>query len=383
MRKVLVLVVAAAVASVGAGLALSAGSAAAITVNGATISGDQLNRELRAIDASPLFQCFLEARTLVSTDGQQSAPALTTGSGAWSTGAIVEWGDIRVTQLLAEAYVEAHDPGALVLPAATTPAALAATKQGAVLAGKLTSSFADATELASTYSCPAAESTTDPGAATLTSLPLWFDRAQLKAQLALDAIASLVPQVGTSRAALRTWYGPRAHEFDTICASAVIADDEADGLKLVHLINTHRLTIEQAAVNPKWDVSSAQVKAKGSIGCYAPSNASYADVTHYLGSLGVGVATSFPSSTIGYVVVAATKRTTNAFDTVVGSVLARVNAQNAAAVAGLLTTLQRSATVTVDQAIGRWVPNSLGGTIEPPAAPPLAGVSNPEANASS
>lgn len=382
MRRVLALLVVAAAIAVSVGLATSSSAAASIRVNGSTLTKSQLDQELEAIAHSPLYQCYLSARTLLATNGEQVAPKIETAGGSWTSGAIVEWGDLRVTQLVAETYVRARHASPASTPTGATSAELVATPQGRAYAARITADDDDASTTEQLYSCPAASGITNLGAATLESMPAWFVRQQLAAEVATDALARFTSQQPTTLAALRTWYASHERDFDTLCASAIVAPNPATAASVVRRIDAGTLTIAQAVDQPSLNVDTQLKSSHGSLGCYPPSSQSYAEVSHYVAAVPVGTATSFSNGGT-VVVVVPTRKTPNAFSAVASQVASQVSALNATKVGELLTAAQRAATIVVSPELGRWVPNSLGGTLEPPIAPGGKAVLDPAADASS
>ncbi len=382
MRRVLALLAALAATAVAVGLAASPSSASAISVDGASISQSQFSRQLQVVADHPLYQCFLAAKSYVSTPSGASAlvPAIEGSRGTWTSGAVVEWTDLQVTRLVAERADAAHGI-AVVVPPATTSAELAATGLGRSLAAQINSLELQAQQLQSGYSCRAAGTITDPGTATLLSLPAWFLREQLQGLAATLALSKISPQQPTTTAALRRYYDGHVAAYDTLCASGLIVADQPMADKVIRELTAGSLTISEAAKNPKLDTDPSQVADGGKIGCYSPSSPSYASVQHYLGSLAVGAPTSLPEQT-GVLVVEVTSRTHNPFGTVRGAVAAQLRAENAGAVAGYLVGLQRASRITVAPHLGRWETNALGGTLVP-FSPPLAAVTNPTADTSS
>lgn len=380
MRRILALFLVLAAACVAVGLALSGSSSAAITVNGLRITQDQFNRELQVIASNPLYQCYLDAKTLVNTSGAQSAPAIQ-ANGSWTSGAVVEWTDLRVTQLVAEHEVAVRGLH-VELPATQSSVVLARSALGQQLAAQIDSDLGQAQqESSSGFSCSGASSAADPGLATLTSLPAWFLRGQLEGYGATKALASLTPQQSTSTPALQRWYATHSREFDTLCAAGLVVNDQQTADTVVSEITSGKLTIHEAAKSATLDVDASLRSSGGSLGCFTPTNVEYQGVSQILGARGIGSPTTIPENT-GVFVVALTRRTHNSFSSVINEVVASVTAQNAQRTATLLTDLQNASRVDVAPQLGRWVRNSLGGTLEN-TPPPKGAVTNSSADSSS
>jgi hypothetical protein len=367
MRKALVLLLAVAVAAVVAGRVIPS---SAVTAGASTLSTSQLDDELQAISSSPSFSCYLDARDFLQSSGQQSAPPVSGVSAqAWSSGAVVEWGNIRTTQLLIDDHVAIHDPSAF------SAGALDAAKSS--LATSITEALSSATDDAESsgtqFSCPGEAS----GATTLSSLPSWFRAEQVRAQAGTLGLASLVPNpIPTSGPALKAWYVAHSGQFDTTCLSDLLVTSQTTAYAVSSKVDSG---LSFATAVSRYSTDAAGRKKHGAIGCFSPTSPGWSSVAQYVGNVPTGKATVVQGEN-GWYVLCPTKRTPNAYESIVAAVEAEARDLNVQSTQVLATSIQAAAHVSITPAIGAWVETSLGGTITAPSAPPSDAVLNASAN---
>lgn len=369
MRKALALLLAVAIGSVAAGIAIPSG---AVTAGATTLSTAELDNELQAISSSASFSCYLDARDFLQSNGQENGPPFHGASSqAWGTGAVVEWSNIRVTQLLLDDFVASHDPSAL------SPSSLVAARSALADAITATGTTAvdDAESAGTAYSCQGSAS----GQATLASLPAWFLDEQVRAEAGTLGLTALVPNpIATSGPGLREWYRANSRDFDTICLSDLVVSSQTKAGTVVSEVD-HGLPFATAV--DRYSSSAAGRKDHGAIGCYSPTSPDWSSVSQYVGDVPVGRAIDVQGGN-GWYVLAPTRRTQNVFGSIQSAVAAEARDLNVQRAQVLATSIQAAAHVSIAPQIGSWVPTSLGGTITAPSAPPPAAVLNASANTS-
>ncbi|HUD70297.1 MAG TPA: peptidylprolyl isomerase [Acidimicrobiales bacterium] len=375
MRKVLGLLVAAAVAVI-TGLALPA---AALKVGSTTVDASSFDNELAAIKASPMFECYLEARVYVASQDQTQGPTIGgVTPQTRSSSAAVLWADQRVTQLAVAPFVRAHDP------AAFSPAALEAARSalGDTLVGALDGAFS---AQSSTFSCPAvvvggATPRLESGAAILATLPTWFQDAQVRAEAADLGLIDLLPntiRIPESGPGLEQWYVKNASQFETTCVGRIEVLT-ASAARSIRSKIAAGLSFASAARRFSTDTSTN--KKGGALGCYSPNSPAWSAVVHYVGSTPTGKVALWPASG-AYFVFSPTKRTPNSYAKVEGAIEAQVHAANVQNAGDLGVSIQEVTPVSVDSWLGTWALDQIGGHVVPSLAPPSAAVTNPTANA--
>ncbi len=371
MRRVLALLVVAAVICVGAGLAIPTST---VAVSGEALSQSQFNDELAAIHASASWQCYLQAQAYLDSLATPS-PIEGVAVPTWNAAAATEWANTRATDLAIISYVRRVSPEAL--SPASVAGATPALEQS--ITSTLQAAFRPSGTGGQGFTCTGAA----VGATTLDSMPEWFQTEQATAQAAKLALQQLIPSpLPTQGPELEAWFNQHAGEFETTCLS-IIATTSPDTAELAASAIASGESFASAAKRYSQDTSSAA--HGGSLGCISPTSSSYSVIQHYVGDLATGhvsPVTAIPTSdgTDAYYLFTVTKRTPNAFDEVhdaVSSLNATSN-ENAAEVLGQL--IQQHAGITVSPALGTWQLTSNGGTIVPPTSPPASSVLNVTAN---
>ncbi|HLK45487.1 MAG TPA: peptidylprolyl isomerase [Acidimicrobiales bacterium] len=380
MRKVLALLVVVTAAVLAAGLAIPAD---AVRVNGGSLSNRELSRELQAIDASPAYQCFLEAREFTeSLPPSQSLDGATAQT--WATSVAAYWVGYRTTQLAVSAYVRQHDPAAF----SANALAAASRELDLALDTQINQALADSNSQTGVgYSCPAivtAARTLLSGSAILATLPTWFSAEQVEAEAGDLGLEALLPNaVPTSGRALAHWYRGHEAEFDTVCLSTITVLSPLEAQSVESKV-AHGLAFATAARRYSKD---PQASKGGAVGCFAPS---VSNISNFLGIQSIVRSTrtrgvtlfSSPTGTGGeeYVIVSPTRRTGHTFSSIRASVAAAAAAINLRGAGLLAVAIQRGADVQVNPALGLWQPSQAGGSLAPPDAPPVGSVTNPAAN---
>jgi len=368
MRRVLVLVLVAAAVAVGAGLALPAD---AVKVAGASLTASQLNDELAAIDASPSFQCYLQAQAYQSTSGLKAAPGLPgTAQGTWNNEAAVQWTNVRTNQLAQVQYVLAHNP------AAFSPANMAAAR--ASLENEIYSTIYAAyngqANPAIPFSCAPAQN----GANTLASLPVWFVNEQVQAQAAYLGLRALLPTpVPESGPALEAWYSKHASDFDTACVALIAVSNIAEA-RVVKAEIDAGLSIASAA--RRWSTDPATRKNGGSIGCFTAKTQTWQIIQADIGTVPVGKVGIVYTKSGGVFLLGYTKKIPAAYASIAQYVAVAAHQRNIQAVQALAIVVLETAGVEVNPAVGVWVPSHVGGTLAAPPTPAAANMINAPAN---
>ncbi|HEY8081614.1 MAG TPA: hypothetical protein VIE15_05945 [Acidimicrobiales bacterium] len=366
MRKVLALVIAAAAIAVGAGLALPAD---AVKVGASSLSSTELDSELAAIDASPSYQCYLQAQAFVNSSGASSIPVFAGVSArSWSNAASADWTYERAKQLAAIQYVGVRNP------AAFSPASLNAAEVS--LASEITRVVSEAFQ-ASSQTTPFTCTKAQQGFQTLASLPTWFVDEQVHAQAATLGLEPLLSQViPESGPGLKAWFDLNASQFDTSCLSLILVRD-LHTASVVQAKISAGLALSDAVARYSLDPQSRAVH--GAIGCFSPTSSLWPSIWSSINPLKIGQVAIFPSNG-QYVLVGPTKRTPNQFAAIAAAVAHQAHQLNGERAGALALQIQASTVVRVDPAIGTWVPTALGGTIQPPASPPPGSMPNATAN---
>jgi parvulin-like peptidyl-prolyl isomerase len=284
----------------------------------------------------------------------------------------VLWSNLRAEQLAVISYVERRDPAALSESAQRQAITSLENSITETLNSALSSTTSSGTQA---FTCSGAAS----GAQTLASMPAWFIAEQVEAEAATLALAKFAgPPIPTSGPGLEAWYKLNSAKFDTYCVGIVVVPEESSATEIAQRINSGSLTIAEAAKQYSTDPTSLK---GGAVGCFGPTNSSYAAVQADLAGLKTGqVGVHFDQQTDSWVLIGATSATSNEFAAVATQVAQSAVAANADAAGIKATEIQKAAGITVDPAIGSWVVTSAGGTIAQPPVPPSSSVLNSSAN---
>jgi hypothetical protein len=376
--KVLGLLLVAAAVAVTAGLALPA---AALKVGSTTLSQASFANELAAMKTSSMFQCYLEARVFLASQGQSQGPTFGGASTqSRSSLAAALWADQRVTQLAVTAFVQARNPGAFSqVSLKTARVALEET-----IVRTLGDAFNPPTSTPTSFSCtavviPGNPARLDSGATILATLPVWFQDDQVRAEAADLGLIDLLPgsiKVPESGPGLRRWFARHASQFETTCVGdiEVLTPSAASTIKSKI---AHGLSFAAAARRYSKDTSTN--KKGGRIGCFSPNSAVWSQVVHYVGSTATGKIATWPISS-AYILYSPTSRTPNSFSKVATAVEIQVHQANVQNAAIFGAHIQQATPVSVGSWLGAWELNGIGGQVIPNLAVPNGAVTNPTAN---
>jgi hypothetical protein len=333
----------------------------AATVNGASISQNEVNSDLTAIAHSADYQCFLNAEQLVGSGGQSGLPSIEgvgqpTGSDAHPT----------ATTSFASTYLDTLVGHQLVLELAAkdhlhlSPADLrtAHTQLLVQMTGILR-------EVAgSAYAC--STGATAPG--VLKTMPAAFVNRTDRFDAAVSVLEDHEAGFGSSTAELERYFTAHRSTFDKTCFTlAEYATQTA---------------AEAAAAQVTAGTPFAQVAAQASGGGPQPCVTLY-DLT---ASLPAGDLQNLPLATVSspiaynseYLLIEITSRTSASFATVTSAVQDAVESAGADKTRAAINAAEKSAVISVDGRYGEWTPAKA--QILPPTSPLPADILNAAAD---
>jgi hypothetical protein len=336
----------------------------AATVDGHGISTDTLNGDLSAIDASPSYQCYLQASVLLDSQGQAQLPALSGVRPAGGDGAMGQYGSAFVRYWLSRmvtSAVVAEQAGARHLTVTDAQAAAARAETGQIVGGTFATLEQDGVQ----PNCSPVPS----GADVLASLPGPFVDALARAQAASDLLAASAVGSDLSTGSMARYFAAHRHDFDTVCVQGFSLPSAAAG--------PLRAAIESGLPFAKAVPAGATMQHA----CFSPAGANYRAISAAVGQLAVGdVSAPVPSGSGASYLLELTGRTPA---TLAGShaVLrgAIVNAGLARA-DHLLAAAERRAHVSVDPRYGRWTISRASAGVAPAVSPPPSSLLSPLAN---
>lgn len=352
-----VLVVAGAVVAVGA----VSVPATAVTVDGSSISQATLNQDLATIRNNDAFGCYLDASVEVRSAGEASLPALggQSSSGSYSTTFVDFWLSQVINNLLIE-----H---------------LATSQHLALDATALTAGRADlANSIEATLAETAAESgqsevCAPSGQAIVSTLPSSFVDELVRAQASGDLVLARAAGYGLGTAELERYFDAHPGSFRTICLSAIEVATSASASTIRQAIEAG----EPFAAAAKADSTDTTSAANGgALGCYSANEGAYSTVAADVKGLAVGQISQPVADNSAYLLLEVTSYEPAAFGAVQSAVRQAILGVGSAKASKELSSLTKSAQVSVDPRYGRWA-GASGIGIEPPKAPVAADLLNP------
>jgi hypothetical protein len=343
----------------------------AATVNGTTISQQDLNADVHAIAGSAYYQCYLNSQEYLSSQGsQQLPPVVGAGTGQYA-------GDHpTATSAFTANYLSTEVGHQLVLQVAqerhvvVTPAELVTAR--ANLTQHITGVMGQILQVQQgqdvTYGC-SLTGTPITGTQVLDSMPASFVDAQVQFVATATVLQEDLSGVGSTDADLQNYFDSHRAQFDTVCLTAAGYMTQSAA----------QAAAAQAAFGTPFATVAASANG-GAQGCRLlpqyeaelPSNAG-------LGTLAVGaVSAPINVGTDQYVLLQITKRTPSTFSEAKAAVASVVQQKGAGAIQKALTADERRAGVSVNPQYGVWV--STNASVLPPFSPEPATVLNATAN---
>ncbi len=345
----------------------------AATVNGTSISQQDLNSDLHAIASSAYYQCYLNSQAYLSSSGtEQLAPVVGAGTGQYA-------GDHpTTTSAFTASYLSTEIGHQLLLQVADE-------RHATVTQADLVTARSDLTQQISSvmsqilqtqqgqdvsYGCSLTGQALT-GTQVLDSLPSSFVDEQVQFVATATVLQEDLSGVGSSDADLERYYAAHHAEFDTVCLSAAVFSSESAA---------QDAAAQVAFGTPFATVASNTASAGGGAqGCHVLTELesalpSSADLT----TLATG-AVSAPVEDNGmYVLLQITSRTPTPYSNAKADVANAVQQKGSSAIEKVLTADERRSSVSVNPQYGVWVP--VNATVLTPFSPDPADVLNATAN---
>ncbi len=344
VRRLIALLV---VALVGATVFGLSNGSSGLGVNGARVSGSTFRSELATISTTPILQCYLTALDPVDFGAGG-------GSETMAASGVAAWTRLRVEGLSITQYVKSQLK--FVASAATLSQAESSLES----------------ELTQAASAAASKDGSCPGTASaaLAAMPTEMRNAEIEGQAAsLYLVSKLDTTIPLTTKSLEAFYTSHTSDYDTLCVSIAV----------VPLAETTAFTTAQSGGESVADLAQqfsidTSKKKGGAVGCFAPSNASYASIRSYVVSTALNTFNTTPqyynnNGTEEALFVAPTQRTVTPFAQAESAVLADVQNQNASAANTVEEDILNRAAIDVDPAFGQWARESTGPTVLAPTLP--------------
>jgi PPIC-type PPIASE domain len=345
----------------------------AATINGTTISQQDLKSDVSAIAGSAYYQCYLNSQEYLSSDGSETLPPVV-GAGQGQSAA----DHPTATTSFVANYLETDVGHQLVLQ-------LADQRHANVTQADLTTARANLTEQISevmseilqsqegqnvAYGCTVTGQAIT-GQQVLSTMPASFVDAQVQFVATATVLQEDLAGVGSSEADLQAYFTAHRAQFDSACLTLAAFSSQSAA---------QTAAAQVASGTPFATVASnTSSSGGGDQGCHVLSDLeselpSGAD----LGKLATG-AVSAPLDDNGtYLLLQITSRTPTKYSQAASSVANAVQAKGSTATQKALTAIERRSAVSVNPQYGVWVPANA--SVLPPLAPPPTNVLNAPAN---
>jgi hypothetical protein len=345
----------------------------AATVNGSTISQQDLNSDVSAIANSAYYQCYLNSEEYLSSEGSEQAPAVV-GAGTGQ-----DAGDHpTATSAFVASYLETDIGHELLLQLAAerhvtvTQDDLVTAKSN--LTGQITEVMSEILQTQEgqnvQYGCSLTGQALT-GQQVLDSMPASFVDEQVRFVAQASALEEDLAGVGSSESDLQNYFSAHSAQFDTACLTAAVFSSESAA----------QAGAAQVASGTPFATVAAGTSASGggALGCDVLSDLiTKLPSTADLKSLATGVVSAPIDDNGTYVLLEITSRTPTAYSKAKTAVENAVQQAGATVTQKALAAVERRSAVSVNPQYGEWVPVSA--SVLTPFAPDPSDVLNASAN---
>jgi hypothetical protein len=333
-----------------------------VVVNGESISQSSLDAQLAAVSSSSGYLCYLNATSLVRSNGQSSLGPVTGATPAsYSSGFVTDWLDQMITNTIVRQAAEREGLAPL------SQSALSIAEQDLVGAMDATLN-----QVAGTQAACSGTATSILGA-----MPVSFVQDQIDAQAYSEALLVHHGGLGLDASSVAEYYAQHTSSFDTYCVSGILVADLATSAEVQAALAAGK---SFASVAEEYSVDTSKSNG-GSLGCFSPTSPSYSSVVADVSKLAVGqVSSPLPSSSGQIVTLVVTSRTTTPLSSIEDVVRRTILSKDASNASSVATHLVRTASVTLSPRYGEWSTTKALSGVVPPTVPPNGQVLNPTAN---
>ena len=370
MKRLIVLLIV-----LAGGLAVAAFSVPsnAATVNGSSISQQDLNADVNAIAGSASYQCYLNSQEYLSSNGTaELPPVIGAGTGQYA-------GDHpTATTAFVANYLETKIGHELVLQLAGEHHVSVTQAEVATARSNLTQQIsAVMSQILQTqqgqnvrYGCSVTGQALT-GTEVLSTLPTSFVDEQVQFVATATALQEDLAGVGSSEADLQAYFDAHSSRFDTVCLTAAVFSSESAAQSAAASVafGTPFSTV----------ASNTSSNGGGAQGCDVLSDLESklpadADLT----SLATGTVSAPINDNGTYLLLQITSRTPTPYSKAKAAVANDVQVAGSAATQKALTADERRSSVSLNPQYGVWVP--VNASVLTPLTPEPTDVLNATAN---
>jgi hypothetical protein len=368
VKRFVILLVVLAGGLVAAALAIPTNAA---VVNGTNVSQAQLNSDVRAVAASPDYQCFLNSQTYLASQGSAEAPPVLGAGTGQNVGDNPTATSVFVSQSLQQ-EIDLQTVNQLAARSQVTVTQSQLDNARKVYEAEITEIMAEVAQTAQgenpAFSCSV---TGKPltGSQVLSTLPASYVDQQVQYIASVTALREHFSGYGSTDAGLLRYYQSHLSAFDTGCFTVAVFSSQSDATaaKASVASGTPFSTVATGTQGggPQGCIVLAQIAAE------LPSSAN-------LQALPLNTVSDPINDGSMYLLVEVTKRTHTDFSAVKTLVSQAVQQAGATKTQAALAAAQRHSDISVNAQYGVWV--AVPGQIHVPFAPRPSDVPNLKAN---
>lgn len=345
----------------------------AATVNGSSISQQDLNSDVNAIAGSAYYQCYLNSQEYLSSEGSaELPPVIGAGTGQYA-------GDHpTATSAFVANYLETKIGHELLLQLAAarhvsvTQADVAAARSN--LTAQITGVMSEILQTQQgqnvRYGCSVTGQALT-GTEVLSTLPSSFVDEQVQFVATATALQEDLAGVGSSAADLQAYFNAHGSRFDTVCLTAAVFSSESAAQSAAASVATGT-PFSTVASNTSSSGGGAQgCNVLSDLESQLPSDAD-------LASLATGAVSAPVDDNGTYLLLQITSRTPTSYSKAKAAVADAVQVAGSAATQQALTADERRSSVSLNPQYGVWV--SANASVLTPLTPEPADVLNATAN---
>jgi hypothetical protein len=345
----------------------------AATVNGTSVTQQDLNADVHAIAGSAYYQCYLNSQFYLSSNGTQQLPPVVGAGTGQNAG-----DNPTANSAFVANYLETVIAHQLVLQLAderhvsVTQADLATARTDLThqISGVMTQILQTQQGQDVRYGC-SLTGTPLTGQQVLNSLPASFVDEQVQFVAAVTVLQEDLAGVGSSQADLERYYAAHRSDFDSVCLSAAVFSSQSAA---------QDAAFEALGGTPFSTIASGTASSGGGDqGCHVLSElASALPAAAGLQTLGTGDVSAPIDDNGTYLLLQITSRTPTPYSEAKSSVASAVQVAGAAATQKAISSDERRSSVSVNPQYGIWVP--VNAAVLTPLAPHPSDVLNASAN---
>jgi len=338
----------------------------AASVDGVSISQQQVDSDLHAIAGSADYQCFLNAEEAVGSDGEATLPSLSGGVTIGEAGS-----HPTVTAAFAANYLETAISHQVVFSLAEarhlriTSDALAAARQEITVQTNGILSEVTGSKFACTSGGEALTAKE-----VLASMPSSFVDANARFDATVNVLEEDLAGVGSSEGDFQRYYANHAADFDKACFTVGDYTTETEAQAAVAQVSSGT-PFSTVVASASGGQSSGKCYILSAVAASLPAGSN-------LETLPLDTVSSPIADGSSYILVEITARTPTSYAAARSAVENAVQDAGATKASTTIEAAEKNADITVESRYGRW--SATSAEVLPPSSPAKVDVLNPSVN---